>query len=282
MKFWFSKMARGRGFTLIELLVVIAIIALLLSIMAPALRTAKELASGVACRANIRSLLVAWMMYANSNDDRLVGGELDPWDEWPYQDDPSLYCWVYQPITSSHPEYQSGMSNLEREVAGIRDGLLFTYLDKTEKVYHCPADRTKPAGLSVDVAESPYRSYAIADGMCGQGYSNWCEPVEKVDEIKKPAQKYVFLEEEDAEGFNWGSWVLDPRGQSWWDPMAIRHNKKGSLGFADGHCEQRKWSAETVEYFTAYDPLASEARTPITRGGVEDLRYMQERYEAQK
>ncbi|UCE48365.1 MAG: type II secretion system protein, partial [Phycisphaerales bacterium] len=69
----FSK----RAFTLIELLVVIAVIAILMSILMPALRAAKELARGSNCLANQRSLVLAYTMYAYDNDSRLVRGHVD-------------------------------------------------------------------------------------------------------------------------------------------------------------------------------------------------------------
>ncbi len=66
------------GFTLIELLVVIAIIALLLSIVTPALRKAKEAARGVVCRSNLRQMGVALSSYYLENDNKALiseGGE---------------------------------------------------------------------------------------------------------------------------------------------------------------------------------------------------------------
>ncbi|HPC65623.1 MAG TPA: prepilin-type N-terminal cleavage/methylation domain-containing protein, partial [Anaerohalosphaeraceae bacterium] len=57
-----------RAFTLIELLVVIAIIALLLSVVTPALRKAKEAAWNVICRNNLRHYGLAGLMYMEDND----------------------------------------------------------------------------------------------------------------------------------------------------------------------------------------------------------------------
>src|ERR1700681_1419059 len=68
---WMMRRTRFAAFTLVELLVVIGIIAVLISILLPALNTAREQARRVQCLNNVRQLTMAWLLYANNNKGRL-------------------------------------------------------------------------------------------------------------------------------------------------------------------------------------------------------------------
>ena len=61
---------RRRAFALIELLVVVAIVALLIAILLPGLRGAREQARIGVCLGNYRNILLATTAYLHENDDR--------------------------------------------------------------------------------------------------------------------------------------------------------------------------------------------------------------------
>lgn len=61
----------SRAFTLIELLVVIAIIAMLLAIITPALKKAKDKARDIMCRSNLKSMQLATILYTDTYDGKM-------------------------------------------------------------------------------------------------------------------------------------------------------------------------------------------------------------------
>ena len=72
-----SSKKHARGFTLVELLIVISIIALLLGILLPALRRAKDQAKAARCLSNLKQIGLAAHLYAHDNDNLVPRDETD-------------------------------------------------------------------------------------------------------------------------------------------------------------------------------------------------------------
>ncbi|MFM7816869.1 MAG: type II secretion system protein, partial [Verrucomicrobiota bacterium] len=85
----------GAALSLIELLVVIAVIAILASLVMPALGRAQSMGRSAACLSNLRQVGVAWHLYLGDHGERfpdrrdlkrdLIGG-YQPWSTWPKSD----------------------------------------------------------------------------------------------------------------------------------------------------------------------------------------------------
>lgn len=296
-------MENRKGFTLIELLVVIAIIALLLAIILPSLRAAKELASGAVCQSNQKQLCLAWISYTEDYDSLLVGGSN-------YYDNSrgTPYRWVEYPLYQdthnpaspyNNPRVPSADYNLEYRKTGIRAGELFPYTGD-EDLYHCPGDRN----INKAEPDAVFRSYSINGLMNSElfgsrksglyseistylnlvttpgGTAQPAYNVVKKTEIRAPGNKYVFVEEDVtqvSQTVNEGGFALlqyTTPAYNWLDGPAGYHNESSTVGFADGHAERHRWQdRDTIELIknASYidpDPAHNEDLHWMVRGFI--------------
>jgi prepilin-type N-terminal cleavage/methylation domain-containing protein len=181
---------KAQGFTLIELLVVIAIIAILMGILMPALKKAKNQAQSAACQGNLKNFTLAVNMYAQDNDDRFCHpgscyfAQLDAypgetggrWKRWCNGD---LYL-------RDHPEYAS---EFFRYLAETRALICPTFerLAKSTRFHSDFADESDGVANYL-----PWYNYSM-NAYLGQKEGNW--GVLKTTNVKNAAQTFTFADE---------------------------------------------------------------------------------------
>ena len=241
---------KKKGFTLIELLVVIAIIALLLSIVMPALRKVKEKGKTIVCGSHIRSLTQVWVLYTEENNGKIINANASE-----IKADASA-SEGYQFKYANNPAWAGvwvGSYDRQALEAGLRIGVFYPYLETIEP-YRCTNHGSYNKALKSSLAsaspiyqyaEKRLRSYSIVDSMNGAS-SYGGTPYKKMSEIRNNSSKMVFIDR-GQEGR--AGWSIFPGKEQFYNPPGIQHNDGTVVSFADGHSEALRWEDErTIEY----------------------------------
>lgn len=202
---------RRGAFSLVELLVCIGIILVLIAILVPVLRRAREAAGRARCSSNLRQILQATVAYAADNE-----GSLPQPNDFLIEMSPPRAGWLYKPpIVNPADESQ------------VETGSLWQYL-RSRDVYRCSMAPT-------DFTSGPTQhltSYMMNMAVIGFGTRAWSFPMR----IMKPSS-VLFWEAGEDEAPNvtpisWNDGSAYP-----WDGLTVRHGNGGQIGLLDGSVE---------------------------------------------
>jgi prepilin-type N-terminal cleavage/methylation domain-containing protein len=243
---------RAPAFTLVELLVVIGIIALLISILLPALSKARENGNWAACMSNMKQIGNALMMYAGEHKQYLPR---------------PASATTYGPLPDDFIFWQTGQGTdtVKGAKRDIDDSPLAKYLnatgDKLQALYRCPSDLfdDRPSTIA---AVGPYRySYTM-----NRSWDN-VEPVPtptpprltiprpKLTQVRRSTEKVLIVEEQRPNDGRWEWNNIDPSGSNKDDLLTDRHAKQSNILFHDMHVERKFWKEMSDQHKNQMSPF---------------------------
>lgn len=237
-----SQQPASGGFTLIELLTAIAVIAVLASLLLPALTSAKSKGYTISCLSNERQLMLATLVYVTDFNDSLPYNlgvaeirKLGTQNEFRNWTSPVL-DWE-----SVNPDNTNTLL--------LTEGGIGPYTSRSARLYRCPKDSVvsdlqAQAGWTARVRSISMNAMVGNVGSFMQGTANVNNPYQRqflrLGQIPQPARIFV-LTEEHPDSITDGYFLNHPDTNLWVHLPASYHNGAANLAFADGHLETHKW-----------------------------------------
>lgn len=221
------ELRAAAAFTLIELLVVVAIIAILASLLLPALGRGKASARRVACISQLRQWNVALAMYIEDHEDSTPRESFIPGGTMI-----NFWAQVRNPLAgevwyNALPEYVHGRRATWYAPQAAR-GDFYRY----EKLFHCPSASFPKTASSSEIA---FFSYAMNSKLILNPLTTM-----RFSTVESPSSTVTFLDNRLPDEPKVHPWQENGNlGQpsAYATRFVTRHLKRGTLAFADGNVE---------------------------------------------